>query len=116
MVKITVAASNNNTIEPRAIERYTRTVNVACHDRSWGYVTAKVTIAHNMTTGRMTVDSATGTGHFNAAWPGLKYLSVSTSPAVGSTINGSSIKVTVTYTNTLDTLNVNWTSSDYIYL
>lgn len=92
------------------------TVNVACHDRSWGYVTAKVTIAHNMTTGRMTVDSATGTGHFNAAWPGLKYLSVSTSPAVGSTINGSSIKVTVTYTNTLDTLNVNWTSSDYIYL
>lgn len=111
-----VAASNNNTIEPRAVERYTRTVNVACHDPSWGYVTAKVTIAHNMTTGRMTVDSATGTGHFNAAWPGVKFKSVSTSPAVGSVINGSIIKVTVYYTNIFDLSGTTHHATDEIKL
>lgn len=111
-----VAASNNNTIEPRAVERYTKTVNVACHDPSWGYVTVKVTISHNMTTGRFTVDSATGTGHFNAAWPGVKLKSVTTNPAVGNVINGSIIKVTVYYTNIFDLTSTTHHASDNIEL
>lgn len=111
-----VAASNNNTIEPRAVERYTKTINVDCHDPDWGYVTVKVTIAHNMTTKRMTIDSATGTGHFNALWPGLRFKSVSTSPSVGSVINGSSIKVTIYYTNIFDLTSTTFSNSRYLDL
>lgn len=111
-----VVAGDVKTIEPRAVERYTKSVNVACHDPSWGYFTVTATTSHNMTTGRFTLDSAKATSHFNLSWPGVTYKSFSTSPAVGSIINGSSIKVTVYYTNIFDLSSTTYSASDYIYL
>lgn len=108
--------ANNYAEEPKAVERYTRTVNVACHNRDWGYITAKVTISHNMTTGCMTVASATAEGHFNLGWPGVRYKSIVTNPAVGSVINGSAIKVTVYYVNLFDLSSSTWHASDCIYI
>ena len=67
-----------------------------------------------MTTGRMKIESATGTGHFNLSYPGLRYKSVTTNPSVGSVINGSSIKVTVYYVNLFDLSSTTWKASDYL--
>lgn len=63
-----------------------------------------------MTTGRMKIESATGTGHFNLSYPGLRYKSVTTNPSV----NGSSIKVTVYYVNLFDLSSTTWKASDYL--
>lgn len=89
------ALTENKKIETRAIEKYTKSVDVVCGN--YGYVRVKVTISHNMTTGKMTVDSVTYDKMLNSGYAGVGVSSVTTSPAVGSTITGNTIKVTVNY-------------------
>ena len=61
---LNVFAFDNN--QSRAIEKYTRTVDVPCD--KFGYVTVKVVISHNMTTGKKMVYSKDYDKHFNSKW------------------------------------------------
>lgn len=61
---LNVFAFDNN--QSRAIEKYTRTVDVPCD--KFGYVTVKVVISHNMTTGKKMVYSKDYDTHFDKQW------------------------------------------------
>lgn len=83
-----------DTNQSRAIEKYTRTVDVTCG--KYGYVTVKVVISHNMTTGKKMVYSKDYDTHFDKQWFNVQVSEVKTTPAVGSVIKGNTIKVEVT--------------------
>lgn len=89
---LNVFAFDNN--QSRAIEKYTRTVDVPCD--KFGYVTVKVVISHNMTTGKKMVYSKDYDKHFNSKWDNVHVNEVKTTPAVGFVIKGNTIKVEVT--------------------
>ena len=89
---LNVFAFDNN--QSRAIEKYTRTVDVQCD--KFGYVTVKVVISHNMTTGKKMVYSKDYDKHFNSKWDNVHVNEVKTTPAVGFVIKGNTIKVEVT--------------------
>lgn len=89
---LNVFAFDNN--QSRAIEKYTRTVDVPCD--KFGYVTVKVVISHNMTTGKKMVYSKDYDTHFDKQWFNVQVSKVKTTPAVGSVIKGNTIKVEVT--------------------
>ena len=81
--------------DSKAIEFYTKSIDIDIGE--YGYITAKATISHNMTTGRFTLSKIEGTPHFNNEWTGLVYTGISSSPNAGEIISGKSIKVTVKY-------------------
>ena len=89
---LNVFAFDNN--QSREIEKYTRTVDVPCD--KFGYVTVKVVISHNMTTGKKMVYSKDYDTHFDKQWFNVQVSKVKTTPAVGSVIKGNTIKVEVT--------------------
>ena len=89
---LNVFAFDNN--QSRAIEKYTRTVDVPCD--KFGYVTVKVVISHNMTTGKKMVYSKDYDKHFNSKWDNVHVNEVKTTPAVGFVIKGNTIKIEVT--------------------
>lgn len=104
-------ALDNNVIT-RAVERYTKSVNISCDD--YGYVTVNAIISHNMTTGRFTLDSVGTETHFFSHWAGSVFLNgVKTNPKIGEIITGKSIKVTITY---VKFGLASYTKTGYIYL
>ena len=98
-------------IEPFAVEKYTKKVNLSCG--RYGYVTATVVISHNLTTQQFRVDKATYTEHFNTGFVGAMTRNFKTNPSVGSIITGKAIKVQINYF----VIGVcSETASGYIYL
>ena len=81
---LNVFAFDNN--QSRAIEKYTEI----------GYSRVKLTIKHNMTTGKKMVYSKDYDTHFDKQWFNVQVSKVKTTPAVGSVIKGNTIKVEVT--------------------
>ena len=89
-----VNALENNSVTPRAIESYTKEYVVGCGEI--GYSRVKLTIKHNMTTGKKMVYSKDYDTHFDKQWFNVQVSKVKTTPAVGSVIKGNTIKVEVT--------------------
>ena len=97
-------------IEPKAIERYDKSVRIECY--LYGSVTVDVTIGHNMTTGRMWVDDVNYTLWLNAGYPGVSIDNVYTVPGIDSTISSNKIYVYVDFSRGSSI----YTSSGIIYL
>ena len=85
----------------RAIEHYKKSVNVRCGN--YGYSKVTVTISHNMTTGRKTVYAVDHEDFFDQTYVKVKFVSVTTTPSVGSVITGNTIKVKYTYSRGVNT-------------
>ncbi len=91
---LNINALENNSVTSRAIESYTKEYVVGCGEI--GYSRVKLTIKHNMTTGKKMVYSKDYDTHFDKQWFNVQVSKVKTTPAVGSVIKGNTIKVEVT--------------------
>lgn len=93
-----VNALENNSVTPRAIETYTKDYVVGCDD--YGYSKIKLTIKHNMTTGKSWIVSVKHTDTIYPQYITCKINSVDTDPAVGQYFSGViSLKIDVHYQN-----------------
>lgn len=86
---------NTTVLESRAIEKYTKKVNIQCG--KYGYVTVIATISHNMTTGKFYVYNTDYNTHFNTGYGGVGVSAFSTNPAKGQEIKGKVISAKITY-------------------
>ena len=91
----TTTNENEPTIETKAIETYKKSATVECG--VYGNVVVSVTFGHNMTTGRIWVDSVSYTKNFNEGYVGVGVHEVYTVPGIDETVTGSLVRVYVRY-------------------
>ena len=95
---LNINALENNSVTSRAIESYTKEYVVGCGEI--GYSRVKLTIKHNMTTGKSWIVSVKHTDTVYTQYVTGKINSVSTDPAIGKYFSGViSLKIDVHYQN-----------------